>query len=410
MKARPSERSGDVAAKLEKTRHPGVYKRGGVYVFAYRDGNRKQRWESRRTFEEALRAKRARETDVDRGEHFEASRMPFDAYALDWITSYQGRGRRGFREETRAEYTSDLKKYAVPYFWVARRRTVGKVVPRDIAGFIAWLCDPLEQGKALSDARVQNIMKPVRAMFATALERGELRSNPARDVRLPHRPQIENDEDQAQPFPAGVGELVVELVHSRHRLLFELLLATGVRRSELIALEGRHLALNGERPVIKVRQRARRRRGEGVLIGPLKSRYARRDLPIPVDLAERLRGLVTPPEALVFQSIGGTILDPDNLYYRVLKPACEEAGVGWAGFHTFRHSVASRLFAEGRNVVQVQRWLGHHSPSFTLDTYVHLLEDNLGEPLQPGPSPMSAGDQMPAAFDPAASPGSGHTA
>jgi hypothetical protein len=29
----------------------------------------------------------------------------------------------------------------------------------------------------------------------------------------------------------------------------------------------------------------------------------------------------------------------------------------------------------------VQRWLGHHSPSFTLDTYVHLLEDDLGEPL-----------------------------
>lgn len=53
----------------------------------------------------------------------------------------------------------------------------------------------------------------------------------------------------------------------------------------------------------------------------------------------------------------------------------------WAGFHTFRHTVASRLFAEGRNVVQVQRWLGHHSASFTLDTYVHLLDNDLGEPL-----------------------------
>jgi len=31
--------------------------------------------------------------------------------------------------------------------------------------------------------------------------------------------------------------------------------------------------------------------------------------------------------------------------------------------------------------VQVQRWLGHHSPSFTLDTYVHLLDNHLGEPL-----------------------------
>jgi integrase len=57
--------------------------------------------------------------------------------------------------------------------------------------------------------------------------------------------------------------------------------------------------------------------------------------------------------------------------------------VEWAGFHTFRHTVASRMFAEGRNAVQVQRWLGHHSPSFTLDTYVHLLDGDLGAPLEP---------------------------
>ena len=43
---------------------------------------------------------------------------------------------------------------------------------------------------------------------------------------------------------------------------------------------------------------------------------------------------------------------------------------------------ASVLFAEGRNAVQVQRWLGHHSPSFTLDTYVHLLDYDLGAPLE----------------------------
>jgi integrase len=85
----------------------------------------------------------------------------------------------------------------------------------------------------------------------------------------------------------------------------------------------------------------------------------------------------------VFATAAGTPLDPDNLADRVLAPACEEAGVEWAGFHTFRHTVASRLFEEGRNTVQVQCWLGHHSPSFTLDTYVHLLDGDLGAPLEP---------------------------
>jgi hypothetical protein len=47
------------------------------------------------------------------------------------------------------------------------------------------------------------------------------------------------------------------------------------------------------------------------------------------------------------------------------------------------HHRPRRGCSPGRNVVQVQRWLGHHSPSFTLDTYVHLLDSDLGDPLNP---------------------------
>jgi integrase len=42
------------------------------------------------------------------------------------------------------------------------------------------------------------------------------------------------------------------------------------------------------------------------------------------------------------------------------------------------------LFERGLNVKQVQRWLGHHSPSFTLDTYIHLLDERLPEPITLG--------------------------
>jgi integrase len=84
----------------------------------------------------------------------------------------------------------------------------------------------------------------------------------------------------------------------------------------------------------------------------------------------------------VFPTTTGSVLAPNNLSRRVLKPAAEEAGAPWAGFHTFRHTCASMLFAEGRNAVQVQRWLGHHSPAFTLSTYVHLLDGDIGQPLE----------------------------
>jgi site-specific recombinase XerD len=51
--------------------------------------------------------------------------------------------------------------------------------------------------------------------------------------------------------------------------------------------------------------------------------------------------------------------------------------VGWLPH--VQASAATRLFKAGLNAKQVQAWLGHHKASFTLDTYVHLLPDDLPE-------------------------------
>lgn len=36
------------------------------------------------------------------------------------------------------------------------------------------------------------------------------------------------------------------------------------------------------------------------------------------------------------------------------------------------------LFEAGRNVKQVQAWLGHAGPGFTLKTYIHLMDSGVG--------------------------------
>lgn len=60
----------------------------------------------------------------------------------------------------------------------------------------------------------------------------------------------------------------------------------------------------------------------------------------------------------------------------MLKPAAELAGVGWASWHTLRHTCASSLFREVVSAKAVQIWLGHHSLAFTLEAYVHLMSDD----------------------------------
>ena len=160
-----------------------------------------------------------------------------------------------------------------------------------------------------------------------------------------------------------------------HRLFFELLAHTGLRISEAACLRWRDVDF-GVRPRLHVREqyvRGERRR--------LKSRSARRDIPLSPSMARRLWALSarSRDDAPVFGSAAGTPLHPSNLRNRVLAPAAKRAGLEWAGFHTLRHTCASLLFEAGRNVKQVQQWLGDATPSFTLDTYVHLLDEGIGD-------------------------------
>ena len=109
-------------------------------------------------------------------------------------------------------------------------------------------------------------------------------------------------------------------------------------------------------------------------------------MPISALLAEDLArhreaAIFASDEDPVFPTRSGDPLSAENLLRRVVKPAAARAGVPWAGLHTLRHTCASMLFRSGWNAKQVQVVLGHHSPAFTLATYVHLVPDDLPEPF-----------------------------
>ena len=375
-----------MAAKLERTRTPGIFKRGRRYVFSYRVEG-KQRWESARTLAAAREAKSARATDIGRGEFEPRSRLTLKEYASDWIERYQGRGRRGFRENTRIEYRRQLEHYIYPYFGAVR---LTAITPSQIAKFVDGLCK-----QDLADQTIRNIVSPLRACLASAVREGLLRSNPTNDADLPNRATVEDSEqEQAKALSTDELAMLLALIPARHRLLFRLLAATGLRISEAIALRWRDLQLDGSAPQLNVRRALVR----GVL-GPPKSRYGRRSIPLDAELVSELRRAYKDTDwpgddDLVFARPGGTAPDVTNLRRRALKPAAEEADLAWVGFHTFRHTCASMLFKQGRNAVQVQHWLGHHSAAFTLSTYVHLLDGDLGEPLSvpaaPAPDPAEA--------------------
>jgi integrase len=372
--------------RLVKTKTPGVFKRVDAkgrtigYVSVYRSAGR-QRKRHARTYEEAKRIKRESETDRDRGELQEGSAITFRGYLDQWVERYRGQGRRGFRETTREEYRRLIGAYAHPYF--SARLKLIDVTTYKLARFVDWLADEKAQGKRLGDRTIANATIPLRAALSTAKREGLIRHNPAQGLALPPREQ--HLDEEIKVFTPEQLASVIELAPERHRLLLELLAATGLRISEAIALQRLHVQLEDE-PEVCIRRALVRGR-----IEPPKTKHGRREVRLPDPLAAKLSAhLAAQPDhdstAILFPNEVGGALDPSNLRPRVLKPLVRQAGAPWAGFHTFRHTFASMHLRRGTNLLQLSRALGHHSPAFTLTRYTHLLPGDEAPALDISPA------------------------
>lgn len=370
-------------APRQKTRYPGVYRRGASYEYIYRDARGEQRAGTEKTLDKAKKAK-ARKEDEARTGFTADTTLTLASYVLDVIERYQGRTSRGFREETRDEYRRQLQQYVIRYF--GPKQKLIAVTPKRVADFLAWLVK-LNVGtkakpKYLSDATIQRIKAALAVCMATAVEEGLIPSNPCVGVRLPNRPKVEDDADEpAKALTREELAAVLACAPVRFVLLLSFLAVTGLRISEALAVRWKDLTLDGPDPKVRVRRAYVKGR-----FGPPKSKFGKRDVPLPGLLVEMLRkhrreSEHNAPNDLVFCMSTGKPWGTGNLWKQSVKAAGEKAGVPWIGFHVLRHTCATLLFAEGRNAVQVQRWLGHHSPAFTLATYIHLLDNDLGGPL-----------------------------
>jgi integrase len=137
--------------------------------------------------------------------------------------------------------------------------------------------------------------------------------------------------------------------------------------------------LDGDTPHLQVRRAI----VKGAIVAP-KSRHGARLIPLTPELAAMLRAdraRDANDDAFVFAGRAGAAPDQGSLRRRVLVPAAERAGLTGVGFHTLRHTCASMLIESGLSPLRLQRWMGHHSPAFTLETYGHLIDGDLGPAL-----------------------------
>ena len=78
-------------------------------------------------------------------------------------------------------------------------------------------------------------------------------------------------------------------------------------------------------------------------------------------------------DTLVFSTVNGALLSPDNLS-RDWRRVGAAKKLPRVSFHALRHTHASVLIRAGVDILTISRRLGHAKPSVTLDTYGHLIE------------------------------------
>lgn len=363
-----------MVTKLEKTTTPGIFRRHGSgcsggrcgcpYVVVWRHRGRQYK-ETFRTFAEAREAKGNR----DAGERRPETRVRFGDYFDDWIESYAGRTARGFSETTRREYRRPIERYGVPKWATWRLAEIEAADVRELFGDM--------RRRGATSAAIKKLRAALSAMFATAVEDGQVRSNPVQGVRVPLAVHDQReDEREVRALTRAELAIFLSALPEEWRLFYEFLAHTGMRISEVVGLTWANLDL-GERARVRVREqlyKGERKR--------LKTGNGRRDIPLSGAMTERLlaqrRDTYAGPESPVFASRAATALNPSNIWRQTLKPTRDAVGLPWVTFHSFRHTCASLLFEAGRNVKQVSEWLGHADPAFTLRRYVHLMDAGVG--------------------------------
>lgn len=317
------------------------------------------------------RAKTVRER-VAKGRPAQDRKVTVERFAEEWIGSALAASDR--KPTTKTMYAGMARKHVIGSTLGALE--LGKIRPRHVEAWVVEL-----RGKGLAESTVRSAYTILRAVLDTAVRDGALGENPATAVR---RPRV-SPKEAAYLTPDQVRDLLVAATATRFSALFELLVNTGLRRGEALAL--RWPDVDFESKVLRVRGTLSRVGGE-LVVTETKTEKSKRVLSMTpavertlrkvrsTQREERLRaGSVWVHTGFVFTTELGTPADPRNAL-RALKTAARRAGLPCdVGLHTLRHSAASVMLVNGVPLKVVSEILGHSSISITGDIYGHVSPD-----------------------------------
>jgi len=257
---------------------------------------------------------------------------------------------------TLRDYQSAIDYHLKPVFG---EKMLIDVSAADIRAWISFL--------KISPKRINNVLVPLRGVLGDAFADGILDRNPADRIKnLPHRP------DEPDPLSPAEIERFLASCSGQIRNLFQFAIWTGLRTSELIALEWGDIDWN--RGIARIRRASVRKQ-----IKVPKTQAGERDIKLlsgaMAALNEQKPHTLLQDKQIFFNPRTNSPWETDGQIRKTAwQPAIRRSGIRDRNPYQTRHTFASLCLTAGEDIAWVARQLGHKSIAMTLKRYARWIE------------------------------------
>lgn len=305
---------------------------------------------------------------------------------------------------TRANYDHNIEKYVVPnigHYKLSKLTAehleqlyadmaAGKLSrPRTVKTVVDGVTVESKMQMPLSAQTIGNVHANIRRALNVAMKRGKVTRNVALFVELPEKPKAQTTTFSRQDRDA----ILAAASQDRYAARWIIGMLFGPRPSEILGLTWS--CVDWQRKTITIKDQLQRIRGGGLqMIGATKTEAGHRVITVPDVVLDLLREQQQQqmidrieagddylewefdgePVPLVFRQKNGRPIDI-GVDTRNWKRVLDAAGVPYARRYQGRHTAATLMLDMGTPIEVVSNILGHRRTSFTLDTYVHPLEE-----------------------------------
>lgn len=297
--------------------------------------------------------------------------MKYKEWLNDWLDNYV---RPTAKERTYTRYYEIVHQHIIPHLGDYE---LNELTPINIQKFVTYLSQSgnLKTGAGLSPNSVNAIITVIQGSLETANRIGLSNEYTADKVK---RPKI--SEKKIECFSSVEQKKIEQYIMGKDKpKLFGVFLClyTGLRIGELLALEWTDIDfVKGELRVNKTCHDGRNRDGVFARITDIpKTQSSIRTIPLPKQLMPLLREAKKKSHSIYIVSSGEKAISIRS-YQRTFATLQKNLDIPHRGFHSLRHTFATRALECGMDVKTLSEILGHKNPTVTLNRYVHSMMDH----------------------------------